>query len=188
VALTFITGPVRSGKSRYALQLARGSGKEVTFVATAARFPGDAEWGERIARHRAERPANWPTIETACEPQRELAQLPASYAERDLLLVDSLGTWLADEMQRSSGDALFERGRALVDAFAGARCSAIVVSEETGWGIVPEHASARVFRDALGRLNAEFARVADAAYLVVSGYALDLKRGIPVDSPPHHPE
>ncbi|HVA28755.1 MAG TPA: bifunctional adenosylcobinamide kinase/adenosylcobinamide-phosphate guanylyltransferase, partial [Candidatus Baltobacteraceae bacterium] len=81
-------------------------------------------------------------------------------------------------------DEIFERGRALAAAFAAARCSAIVVSEETGWGIVPEYPSARAFRDALGRLNAEFARVADAAYLVVSGYALDLKRGTPVDPSP----
>ncbi len=184
MALTFITGPVRSGKSRFALQLARGSGKEVTFVATAARYPDDAEWGERIARHRAERPTNWPTIETACEPRRELAQLPASFTERDLLLVDSLGTWLADELLRVPPDEIFERGRALAAAFSDARCSAIVVSEETGWGIVPEYPSARAFRDALGRLNAEFARVAVAAYLVISGYALDLKRGTPIEPPP----
>lgn len=184
MALTFITGPVRSGKSRFALQLARGSAKEVTFVATAARYPDDAEWGERIARHRAERPTNWPTIETACEPRRELARLPESFTERDLLLVDSLGTWLADELLRVPPDEILERGRALAAAFAGARCSAIVVSEETGWGIVPEYPSARAFRDALGRLNAEFARVADAAYLVVSGYALDFKRGTPVDPSP----
>ena len=188
MAITFITGPVRSGKSRLALQLAHESGKRVTFVATAPRYPDDAEWGERIARHRRERPSEWPTIETACEPRRELEQLPASFTESDLLLVDSLGTWVADELMRAHTDVVEERGRALALAFAGARCSAIVVSEETGWGIVPEYPSARAFRDALGRLNAEFARVADAAYLVVSGYALDLKRGLPVELPPCHPE
>ncbi len=185
MALTFITGPVRSGKSRFALHLAESSGKRVTFVATAALYPDDAEWSERIARHRRERPAAWPTVECEGEVGRALAELPAAYGEGDLLLVDSLGTWLAAEMQRSSGDALAECCRALVAAFAAARCSAIVVSEETGWGIVPEYASARTFRDALGRLNAEFARVADAAYLAVSGYALDLKRGMPI---PQHVE
>ena len=156
----------------------------MTFVATAALYPDDMEWCDRIARHRCERPAEWPTIETACEPRRALADVLAAYEEGDLLLVDSLGTWLADELQRSSGDEIDERGRALVAAFAGARCSTIVVSEETGCGIVPEYASARTFRDALGRLNAEIARAADAAYLAVSGYALDLKRGIPIGPNP----
>ena len=180
MALTLITGPVRSGKSRLALQLARDSGKAVTFVATAALHPEDAEWNARIARHRSERPAEWATIETACEPRHELSQLPRAYGERDLLLVDSLGTWLADTLERATPEEAEEQGSALVAAFARARCSAILVSEETGWGIVPAYASARAFRDVLGRLNAAFAHAADVAYLVVSGYALDLKRGIPI--------
>jgi adenosylcobinamide kinase/adenosylcobinamide-phosphate guanylyltransferase len=133
-----------------------------------------------MERHRAERPPFWKTIETAADPRIELSSLCVSYGSKDVLLIDSLGTWVADELFRGSAAQLLERGSALIAGLRTARCSSIVVSEETGWGIVPEYPSGRLFRDTLGRLNQQFARAADVSYLTVAGYALDLKNGMPI--------
>jgi adenosylcobinamide kinase / adenosylcobinamide-phosphate guanylyltransferase len=182
MALTFITGGVRSGKSRFARLLAERHDGPVTYVATARGDVEDAEFADRIRRHRAERPAHWATIETAGATEIDLAAELARHDARELLLIDSLGTWLAADMREGvTLDDLLARSTALLDALRACPCAVIVVSEETGWGIVPEHPSGRLFRDALGLVNQQLAREADAAHLVVSGYALDLKTGIPVE-------
>ena len=183
MALTFVTGPVRSGKTHFAMQLARASGKNVIYVATAPAYPQDSEWTQRLRRHREERPPNWSTIETAVEPRTELPAVCAARGTADLLLVDSLGTWVADELSRLDGNRVVERGRETLRALRNAACSAVVVSEETGWGIVPQYPAGRIFRDVLGVLAAEFAHAAGAAYLVVAGYAIDLKQGVPISAP-----
>ncbi len=182
--LTFVTGPVRSGKSRFAERLAIEHGGSVTYVATARIDPADGEWVARIAHHAARRPPHWRTIETAAPGARSLFEIATDAAAGTVLLVDSLGTWLADAMSRAfetGGEAAALDAAALeaefartADALAGARAHAIVVGEETGWGVVPEYASGRVFRDVLGRVQQTLAARADRAYLVVSGFAIDL--------------
>jgi len=181
VALTFVTGAVRSGKSRFARLLAQRHRGPVTYIATAARDAEDAEFAERVARHRAERPPEWATLETG--ESLDLAAEMLRFSAGALVLVDSLGTYLAAAMRDGvTFDAVMRRGTAFVDAACACACSAIVVSEETGWGIVPEYPSGRIFRDALGLLNQRLAREADAAYLTVAGYAIDLKRvGMPIE-------
>ena len=67
-------------------------------------------------------------------------------------------------------------GDALCDAFAASAAEVVLVTEEVGWSVVPDHPSGRLFRDGLGRLNQRLARQADRSYLVVSGFALDLRR------------
>jgi adenosylcobinamide kinase/adenosylcobinamide-phosphate guanylyltransferase len=105
--------------------------------------------------------------------------------EAQTLLVDSLGTWLADRMSlrlEAGGEAaaldaagLEAEITVLVDALAGARAHAIVVGEEAGWGLVPPFPSGRVFRDVLGRAQQRLAARSERAYLVVAGFALDLR-------------
>jgi adenosyl cobinamide kinase/adenosyl cobinamide phosphate guanylyltransferase len=179
-----VTGPVRSGKSRFAEGLARASGHPVTYVATASRERDDPEWAARLERHRRSRPVAWTVVETAGHRQCALTAL-AREAEPDrTLLVDSLGTWLADRMASAYGDMLDEALRleaaleadctALATALAESAAGTIVVGEETGWGIVPAFASARVFRDVLGRLQQVLAAKATHLYLTVSGFAIDL--------------
>jgi adenosylcobinamide kinase / adenosylcobinamide-phosphate guanylyltransferase len=180
MALTLVTGGVRSGKSRFARQLAESHNGSVTYVAT-ARFDGrDAEFADRVRRHREERPAHWHTLETA--RGIDLVADVGRRAADELLIVDSLGTWLAADMRAGvTVEDLLMRGNALIGALTDCACSLIVVSEETGWGIVPEYPAGRIFRDALGLLNQRLAREADAAYLAVAGYAIDLKRlGVPI--------
>jgi adenosylcobinamide kinase/adenosylcobinamide-phosphate guanylyltransferase len=183
MSLTFITGPVRSGKSRFAERLALESGLAVTYVATARTDRDDAEWVARLAHHAARRPASWALLETALPGAADLAQVAREARASDVLLVDSLGTWLADQMERSAAcapggttdpGALEAAGGRLGDAVVTSAARIVLVSEEVGWSVVPEHASGRLFRDALGRLNQRLAREAERAYLVVSGFALDL--------------
>ena len=178
VPSVFITGPVRSGKSRFAERLASERGGEVVYVATARRDPDDGEWTERIARHAAQRPKEWALVETAggAGPVDALAMLAAQASPAQTLIVDSLGTWLADLMLREPDPgALDARAQAVVRALVATRAHAIVVGEEIGWGIVPVTPVGRLFRDVLGRAQQRLAAGSVAAYLVVAGFAIDLK-------------
>ena len=181
--LTLITGPTRSGKSRFAEALAKRANRNVQYVATARRDPSDAEWTARIEAHRAQRPPHWQTVETAVEG----IYLPTLIAEasiESLLLVESLGTWLAAIASTAVVDeridtvaleeTMRDRGRALLGAIAITAADIIIVSEQTGWGVVSEYPSARIFSSVLGRLTTALARRASRSYLVVSGFAIDL--------------
>ncbi|GAB2473896.1 uroporphyrinogen-III C-methyltransferase [Jatrophihabitans fulvus] len=162
-----VLGGSRSGKSRFAESLAAASDR-VTYVATAPDRPDDAEWQQRVTKHRERRPDSWRTVETG--------ELAAVLAEPGLALVDSVTTWLARAMDETgvweSGDrtALDARVGAFVDAFAAAR-DVVAVSDEVGSGIVPATPSGRLFRDVLGELNQRLAAVADEVHLVTAGIA-----------------
>jgi len=194
MAVVFITGPVRSGKSAFAVRLARESGLDVTYVATAAASPEDAEWRARLARHTRERPQAWRTIETAPLAHDAQLELFRTASAGECLLVDALGTWLAAgigariellEIDYVVFEAQLDReAAAFVDAMLASPARVLVVSEQVGWDVVPVAASARLFRDVMGRMAQRLAARAEAAYLVVAGYALDLRaNGEPVESP-----
>jgi len=192
MSLIFITGPVSSGKSAFAVRLALESGREVTYIATAAGEPEDVEWRARLTRHVRDRPKAWRTVETA--PMAHEAQL-ALFREAPAtacLLVDALGTWLAARIATRidlleidynvSASQLDDEAAEFVDAMLASRSSVIAVSEQFGWDVVPVAASARLFRDAMGRMVQRLAKQADHVYLVVAGYAVDLRRiGQPID-------
>ncbi len=181
---TLITGPVRSGKSRFAERLARDTTAHVTYVATAASRVGDSEWEARLAAHQRSRPAEWEVVESAGSSGRDLIEIVGAAASGSIVVVDSLGTWLAAQMGApgiEAGDdavaleaALDADCRRLDASLRSASAQAILVSEEVGWGIVPVYTSARVFRDVLGRLHQAIAKHADRIYLVVNGFAIDL--------------
>ncbi len=189
--LALITGPVRSGKSRFAERLAGDAGLAVTYVATAGIDENDSEWLARLEHHRARRPAHWTLVETASGHGSDLCHVLRDAPDDAVLLVDSLGTWLADRMSgahpellvdTTSLEAALERDcDALIEALVASRATLIVVGEETGWGIVPDHPSGRIFRDVLGRLQQDIAAQAARVYLIVSGIAIDLRAaGTPV--------
>jgi adenosylcobinamide kinase / adenosylcobinamide-phosphate guanylyltransferase len=194
MAVVFITGPVRSGKSAFAVRLAAQSGLDVTYVATAAASPEDAEWRARLARHTRERPQAWRTIETAPLAHDAQLELFRTASASECLLVDALGTWLAAgiggriellEIDYVVFEAQLDREAAeFVDAMLASPARVLVVSEQVGWDVVPVAASARLFRDVMGRMAQRLAARAEAAYLVVAGYALDLRaNGEPVEAP-----
>ncbi len=157
--------------------------RPVVYVATAERDPSDREWAARIEAHRASRPAHWTTIETAVDGI-DLPTLVRGASAQSVLVVESLGTWLASFVGDFVSDgaldtvaleaSLRERSRALVAAFAAMDAEAIVVGEQTGWGAIPPFASARIFSSVLGRLTTSLARTATKSFLIVSGFAIDL--------------
>jgi adenosylcobinamide kinase/adenosylcobinamide-phosphate guanylyltransferase len=169
-----VTGGVRSGKSRHAEQLLGGR-PEVVYVAPGP-MPSeeDPEWAARVAGHRARRPAHWRTVETT--------DLAAAIAPRTPTLVDCLGTWLTATIDELEGwtreparwrPELDRRIQALVAA-VGAAEDVVLVTNEVGLGVVPEHASGRVFRDLLGEVNQRVAGISDEVHLVVAGRVLRL--------------
>jgi adenosylcobinamide kinase / adenosylcobinamide-phosphate guanylyltransferase len=190
--LTFITGPVRSGKSTLAERLARAAGFSVTYCATAARDDGDAEWVLRLDRHRAQRPPEWQVIETSGPHGTDLVALLREASGDRCFLVESLGTWIGDAIGRGAetlgtDSAALSReveseAERLVDAIVRCAADIVVVSEEVGWGVVPPFPSGRIFRDVVGRANQRLAAAAARAYLVVSGVAIDLKSMPRIDS------
>jgi adenosylcobinamide kinase / adenosylcobinamide-phosphate guanylyltransferase len=164
----FVLGGARSGKSAYAQRLAEASCAERLYLATAT--PGDEEMAARIARHRAGRGQGWTTLEEPLELVRALGQ--EARAGR-VVVVDCLTLWLSNLMLAGRDPAPALAG--LAAAIAALAGPAILVSNEVGMGIVPDHRLGREFRDWQGRANQEIARVCDAAILVAAGLPLQLK-------------
>lgn len=158
MTLVVYVGGARSGKSRLAAERASSPGTPVVFVATGE--AGDDEMAERIARHRAERPSDWQTVEEPLELARVLHEAPADAT----VVVDCLSLWVAN----GGGDA------AAIEAAAARTALTIAVTNEVGLGIVPANALAREYRDELGRVNAAWVAAADEAYFVVAGMTLRL--------------
>jgi adenosylcobinamide kinase/adenosylcobinamide-phosphate guanylyltransferase len=185
MGVTLVTGPVRSGKSRYVVEIAQRSGRRVSYVATAMRDGSDGEWDSRLTRHVHDRPSTWELIESASLHPEDLAALFREGSPEQCIFVDALGTWLAariatniDALERDF--AAFEvrmdaEAADLAQVMLESHAQVVVVAEEVGWDIVPVAASARLFRDVLGRMKQRLAAGADAVFLVVCGFALDLR-------------
>jgi adenosylcobinamide kinase/adenosylcobinamide-phosphate guanylyltransferase len=180
--VTLVLGGVRSGKSRYAQRLGERA-EGVLFVATAptAEAAGcDAEMRRKIERHRAERPAEWRTVEEPLELAAVLAQQsPVQGPACGLVIVDCLTLFVAN-LLHAAGDGfdeilIEEKIAALCAALESAPCDVVLVSNEVGSGVVPAFASGRRFRDTLGELNQRVATVADEVLLLVAGLPLTLK-------------
>ena len=171
MALTFVTGGARSGKSGYALRLAAASGAPVVMIATAE--ARDDEMRERIAVHRRERPAGWRTVE---EPL-ELAGALRGLAADELAIVDCLSLWVSNLLEADPDPASIERLAAEAAGLAARHpAGCVAVTNEVGMGIVPLNELARAYRDVIGRVNAIWAAAADEAFLAVSGRVLRLER------------
>lgn len=167
MALTLLIGGTRSGKSDAALTMAAKWSGPVRFVATAE--ARDDEMAERIARHRAARPAEWTTIETA-DVVHALADDGA------FVIVDCVTLLVSRLMERELSDAdVISAVEELATAAAGRAAPTVVVSNEVGSGIVPDNALARRFRDLIGAVNRRLAEAADRTLLVVAGRALPLQ-------------
>lgn len=170
MALTFLLGGARSGKSELAVRLAAADARPVVVIVTAE--PGDDEMAERIRRHRQERPAGWSTIETPLELAAAVRRPPPEAA----VIVDCLTRWVANAMEWGADEGeIVREADDVASALAGRAAPAVVVSNEVGLGIVPVNDLARRYRDVLGRVNTTVASRADRAYLVVAGRALPLE-------------
>lgn len=167
-----VLGGARSGKSAHAQRLAEAAAEEaggdLVFIATAEAY--DDEMRERIARHRADRDARWRTVEA---PRDLVGAIRAEDQAGRTILVDCLTLWLSNLLLEDAD--LDAAGEALSVAIGEAEGRIILVSNEVGFGIVPENALARRFRDAAGRLNQNMAAHCEAVDLVVAGIALPVK-------------
>jgi len=186
--LTLVLGGARSGKSRYAQSLCDSS-YGVIYIATARAEEGasDNEMRERIARHRADRPAEWQTIEEPLELSRAVREAPIEAT----LLIDCATIWISNLMWEYKEESATEQSRliltevdSLIDAVRqraknptgmGTAGEVIIVSNEVGGGLVPEHPVARAFRDLQGFANQRLAQAADNVVYIVAGLPLRLK-------------
>lgn len=167
-------GGTRSGKSRFGLAITRAFAAEgrAWFLATA--WPGDFELDDRIARHRRERPATWPTIDVGVD----LAAAIDATDPDEPLIVDGLTLWLSTVMgDDTSGIDPILDGPVVeaLESIARRSGPVVVVSDEVGGGIVPMHPDARAFRDLAGIVHQRFAAQADEVHLLVAGIPLAVK-------------
>lgn len=181
--MILITGGARSGKSSLAERLAAQASARVFYIATS--LVTDAEMAERVAVHRASRPAHWRTW----EGYRDLgAVLDKQIEPGEAVMLECITTLITNLLFEQAGDippeqmdfAALEVGiqqqiTELLAACARSHAPIYFVTNELGMGIVPENRLARHFRDIAGRVNQRLAAAADEVYLVVSGIEVKIK-------------
>lgn len=171
-----ILGGARSGKSRYALQLAERRWRRPLYLATAEVL--DAEMAARVKAHREARGKRWRCVEEPLEIAKVIQGAPSTM-KRDGLLVDCLTLWLSNVLLKEGETAVGIRQKELLAALCRAPQDVILVSNEVGLGVVPEHQLGRIFRDCAGRLNQELAAAVDTVVLVAAGLPLIMKGHLP---------
>ena len=165
--MTLVLGGARSGKSRYAEQLVMASPAPWIYVATAEPF--DDEMRARIAEHRGRRGQDWQTVDAPTD----LAGAIEDAAKDRIVLVDCLTLWINNLMFRKINiDTAIEN---LEAALAAREAPTVLVSNEVGFGIVPDNAEARRFRDLQGQLNQRIAAMAGQVVLMVAGLPMLVK-------------
>ena len=170
---TLVLGGARSGKSTEAERLL-GDYPDTVYVATGGDGATDPEWADRIARHRARRPATWGLAETI-----DLVSLLESAGPP--LLIDCLTLWLARVMDEyevwadhTKTSEVENRIEQLADSWSRTARVVVAVSNEVGSGVVPADAGTRLYRDLMGRVNATIARRSDSVLWCVAGRTVTL--------------
>lgn len=180
MSLILVTGGIRSGKSRFAEELAEQTGKSVIYVATGS--AGDEEMAERIAQHRARRPAHWGCVEAG----ESLTQSLSACTSHEVVLVDCLSTWVSNRLMRvpeqewrseTITQDVLRDAREWLSAIAASGHSetVIAVTSEVGLGGVAMSRLGRWFADVLGDVNQLAARQADTVYAVLAGIPWRIK-------------
>ncbi len=168
--IILIGGGTRSGKSRYALNVAEKLGTKRLFVATGQ--AKDAEMEERIRKHQESRGAAFPTLEEPLALPESLNDIK----DKDVVVIDCLTLWLANLLLGGKSPVEIERRVYDLAAVLERRSfHAVVVTNEVGMGIVPESSLGRVFRDVAGLAHQHLSRLADEVYFAVLGTMLRLK-------------
>ena len=185
--ITLVIGGCRSGKSRFALDAADQikndqiktdpiktdpvKGGRKIFLATSV--PRDPEMDKRVATHQAERGQDWQTIE---EPMMIHETIEQASKTADVILLDCLTLWTSNLLFAEYGEAkIGEAVDLLVTALKKSPCPVFLVSNEVGYGIVPENSLARQFRDYAGLVNQKIAAMADRVILTVAGIEVPIK-------------
>jgi len=170
--LALSLGGARSGKSRYGLDLASRCSAPRLFVATGE--PRDAEMEARIEAHQRERGSDWATREVPLQLASALGEAQNHYG---VIVVDCLTMWVSNLLLQDDAPpgSIQTAGERLLAALATTAVPTILISNEVGWGIVPDNPLARAFRDQAGWLHQRLAQVADLVVLVVAGVPVLIK-------------
>lgn len=166
--ITFITGGARSGKSSFAQKMAEELSPSPIYLATARVW--DQDFKARIDRHKADRDKRWRTI----EEEKQLNQLDLN---KKIVMVDCITLWLTNIFHDNNYelDASLEEAKTIWNSLKQQDCKLIVVSNELGMGVHPEHEVARKFADLQGWINQYIAKHADEVYLMLSGISVKIK-------------
>lgn len=171
---TLVLGGVKSGKSSYAESLAVQSRLPVTLIATAQAL--DEEMAQRIAQHKADRPADWSVLEVPLLLSKALNALNAQNDTETCVIVDCLTLWLTQLYGlNAASSALAEQRTQLVEAVEAFRGDLILVSNEINMGVTPMGELSRVFCDQAGLLHQSLAHTCENVFLVVAGLPHKLK-------------
>ncbi len=167
-----IGGGARSGKSSFAQKMAEELPGERAYLATAQAL--DLEMEKRIAKHRADRGTAWhSTIE---EPLELTGCLQQASADFDIILVDCITLWISNLMGRNDSDQqILKAIDSLADSLSLLPATIILVSNEVGLGLVPEHPAGRRFRDLAGLANQRLAKACSEVYFTIWGLPQKLK-------------
>ena len=170
--ITLVIGGCRSGKSDFALERANAlPGDRKIFLATSV--PRDREMEKRVEKHVAERGDSWITRE---EPVDVNAVIDQESATAHVILLDCLTLWTTNLLMAGCDEAAIREAiHKLALSLENSQCPVYLVTNEVGYGIVPENTLARQFRDHAGLVNRELAKVADEVYLTVAGIDLRIK-------------
>jgi adenosylcobinamide kinase / adenosylcobinamide-phosphate guanylyltransferase len=169
--LLLVTGGSRSGKSRYAVERARAWGAHVLYIATCQ--PADDEMRQRVRRHQAERPDTWTTLEPG---PGVIPAIQNQGPHADGILLDCLTLHVSSLLMSGSGELeVMQKVDELCLALREISRPAAIVTNEVGWGVVPETPLGRLFRDAAGRANQAAAWHAQEVVLLVSGIPVVIK-------------
>ncbi len=167
--IIFITGGVRSGKSDFALKLALEQSGDTLFVATA--LPIDEEMMKRIKKHQAKRPFHWETVEATHGSLEKF--IPE---QGEILCLDCLTLYVSRRLtEKISPEKILKEVKKAIEKIKVNFKLAIMVSNEVGWGLVPETSLGREFQDTLGRINQLVASLSDQVFLIICGIHLRLK-------------
>lgn len=168
--VTFILGGSRSGKSSYALELAKKY-KRVAFIATCQ--PKDLEMKRRIRLHKKLRPAYWQTFEEFQDIPALLKKIGLKF---DLIIIDCLTLWVSNLLLEGLKEtAIEDKAKRMAILLKKSKSQSIIVSNEVGLGIVPQNKLSRNFRDIAGRVNQIVAENSDAVFFMFSGIPLKIK-------------
>ena len=166
-----ITGGARSGKSKYAEERTAALGSRRLYVATAE--AKDEEMAQRIAEHKQRRGGAWITIE---EPMELSATLRSQQGQVDCAIVDCLTIWLSNLLLRHDLKLAKETVAELLATLPRLDFDLVLVTNEVGWGIVPDNPLARQFRDLAGSTNQRVAAAANEVVLMVAGVPMTVKK------------
>ena len=172
--LHFILGGARSGKSRYAEQLAKNEQRPCTYIATARVL--DAEMQQRVAHHQQQRPKAWQLVE---EPIFLADTLQKLDRPQQVIVVDCLTLWMSNLLLDEQADLQKQQCQQLLTILPMLESDVILVSNETGLGVVPMGQLTRRFVDESGWLHQSLGQICDHVAFCVAGFPMHLKGEAP---------